>query len=1166
MKKFWEARGIPRKKGDCILQFKRIGVLACCIMFTMSVFAQIPQVKINHFSVKNATLKAAISKLEKTVDTGFFYKSDEMGNIKGISLDMRNTTLKNVLESLLSGTGFTYEYVNGNIVITRTKQSVGSKPQSLQKIKVIVTDKNNGEKLIGATALVKGTSKGGITNLYGEVEIDKVAPNTVIEVRYIGKKTSTFKVAKNRTTYNITLEDNAVVLDELVVTTGYQTIERGRATGSFNIVKPDDLQSIVSNDFVDKLEGVVPGLSIDNNGEMMIRGQATIYAETKPLIVVDGFPMEYGTYNINSNDIEQISILKDAASASIWGVRAANGVIVITTKKGTKNQKAKVSYTGNLKIGTRFDVESLGYLNSAQLIDFEREYFANKQYISSLGNGSPSSYSEAAEIEYKYYTGEIDEATRDAAYQQLGSYDNRKDIEREFYRNSIFQSHNIVVSGGTQNMSNYLSVNYENTLSDLIGNNQSRLNFQFNNITNLSKKIKLTVGFRGNYADKDMYTGAPAEMRPYVHLKDANGNYVNEYRSVSQMVKDDLSTKCYLDWSYNRLKDRSETDNNTKSYNVTANAQLEFELPFGFKFTTSGMYTIDHAKQEILYKQNSYHVRNLFNEFTEYSEATGELTSHLPAGAIKDIYHNNSSSYTFRNVLNYAFHNDTWDVTAMAGCEMFSIRTQAESDTFYGFDPQGMIYDYTMNLYDLVNTGVPGYSPALGLQYLSYRPTQSDLIDRYFSTFATGSLSYKDLYTLFASIRYDKTNLYGRSGKYRDQPTWSVGGKWNISEESFFSAPFIDRLAVKLSYGLSGNVDKSTSPYLIAANARDDMTGLPCLIINNPENKELSWEKVYTTNFGFDLNMFRNRLNISADLYNRKTKDALGLSIMDPTTGWKSIKKNVASLINRGIDLSFGAIPVLTKDWNWNTTFTFSYNYNKVTKVNSSSSAFNSVRNGDPLEGKPVDYIYAFRTSKLDENGNLQIVNAKGEVGGAEMVNSFSMEDLLFPGRTSPKYFGAWSNTLSYKGFTLDWMFTYKMGHKMLMPSFGNVYVTNTTIYKTYDQRWRKPGDEETTWVPRSTYGMNSGITITAYEHMDHQIQSANLIRLKSLGLAYDFKHLLHSNWLSELRLKISAENLWFKANNRDGLDPDRMSIGDYGSTYLGDQPTYYTFTLNATF
>lgn len=1166
MKKIWNVRGIPRKKRES-MPFRRMGLLFCCMMFVLTVFAQMPQIRVSRFSVQNSTLKEAIKQLEKEVATGFFYESKEVERVKGISLTMQNTTLENVLIRLLTGTGFTFEYVDGNVVITRVKQPVVPGPESVQTIRVVVTDAQTGERVTGATAVVRGTTQGGVTDLNGEVELKNIMPNVTIDIRYIGKKTSAFKVVKGKTSYAMELEDDAVVMEGLVVTTGYQTIERGRATGSFNIVEPSDLQSVISNDFVDKLEGIVPGLAVDGNGDMLIRGQATIYAETKPLVVVDGFPMEYGTYNINSNDIEQISVLKDAASASIWGVRAANGVVVITTKKGAKNQKTSVSYSGSVKIGSRFDVSSLGYLNSEQLIDFEREYFSNMSYISSLGGGAPYSYSEAADIEYRYYTSELDASARDAAYQRLGGYTNTKDIEKAFYRNSIFQTHNVTVTGGGQNSTNYLSLNYENSLGDLKGNNQSRLNFQFNHTTDLNRKIKLSLGFRGNYADKDMYSDTPTGIRPYVHLTDENGNYVNEYRGVSQMLKEELETKGYGDWSYNRLKDRSETDNNTNSYNVTANLQLDFDLPFGLKFSTSGMYTIDHAKQEVLHKQNSYYVRDLYNQFTEYEEATGTLKNHLPEGAIKDIYHNNSTSYTFRNVLNYAFHNDTWSATAMAGCEMFAIRTKAESDTYYGFDPQGMVYDYTMNLYDLVNTGVPGYSPANGLQQLSYMPTQSDLEDRYFSTFATASLSYKALYTLFGSIRYDKTNLYGRSGKYRDQPTRSVGGKWNLSEESFFHVPNVDRLALKLSYGLSGNVDKSTSPYLIAANARDLFAGLPCLVISNPENPALSWEKVYTTNFGFDLNMFRNRLSFSADFYNRETKDALGMSVMDPTIGWTSVKKNVASLINRGVDLSIGGTPVQTKEWTWNTTLTLSYNYNKVTKVSTSGGTLSAMQERNPLEGKPVDYLYAFRTTKLDSEGNVQIVNAAGEVGNADAANAYTLADYLFPGRTSPKYFGAWSNNLTFKDFTLDWLFTYKLGHKMLMPAFSNVYINSTDIYKTYDQRWRESGDEEATWVPRSTYGKNSGITIAVYEHMDRQIESANVIRLKSVGLSYDFHRLLHTNWLSELKLKFSIENVWFTASNRDGLDPDRMSSNSLrNACYLGDQPTYYTFTLNAKF
>ncbi|MBR5349838.1 MAG: TonB-dependent receptor, partial [Prevotella sp.] len=692
------------------------------------------------------------------------------------------------------------------------------------------------------------------------------------------------------------------------------------------------------------------------------------------------------------------------------------------------------------------------------------------------------------------------------------------------------------------------------------------VNAQLNSTFDFGKYVKLTTGFRANYAHKNMYTGSPKDMKPYVRLYDEQGNYVNEYRGVNQLLKDNLFNKGFQDWSYNRIQDRDMVDNVTNSYNVAANLALDVQLPYGFKFTTSGMYIIDHSKQDVYNDQYSYYVRDLYNKFTNIDAVSGEMINYLEEGGIKNISHANSTSYTWRNVLNYGYHNNAWDISALAGMEMFSIHTRTESDTFYGFDPQGMTYSTYMNMELLCSTGVIGYSPAARYQTLSYNPRQSDKEDRYFSTFATASSTYLDRYTVFASVRLDKTNLYGRSSQYRDQPTWSVGGRWEISKESFFHAPNIDRLAFKASYGLSGNVDKSTSPYLIAANSRDMFTGQKVLVIQNPENPELGWEKVYTFNIGFDLNMFKNRLNLSAEFYNRNTKDALGMSLLDPTSGWASIKKNVASLVNRGIDLSLNVIPVKTHDFMWSSTLNWSYNYNKVTDVSRSAVTVQSLNQGDPINGKPVDYVFAYKSAPLSSEGNVQIINAAGDILSDQAANSFGLEDYLFVGRKSPKFFGAWINSIAYKNLTLDIMFSYKMGHKMHMPAFSNVDLT-TRAYKDYDQRWRKPGDEANTKIPRSTYGANGGVGIVVGENLDWKIEDADIIRLKSVALTYDFTSMLKNSFLSMLKAKLSIENPFFWAANSDHLDSDRMGWNGAGSTaYLGDAPTYYTFTLNIGF
>ena len=409
---------------------------AICITLMMMSFTSAFGQKIESFSVRNSTLKEALKQLEKQVDMGFFYESREVEEVRGITLSIRNATLEEVLQKLLLGSGFTYEIIDKNVIITRVKNVVVEKSQ-VQTIKITARDEETGEPMIGATAVIRGTTQGAATDANGVVELKNVPLNVVVDVKFIGKTTVEVKIVKGKTEYSVSLKDESIKVDEVVVTTGYQTIERGRATGSFDVVKSKDLQMVVSNDVVDKLEGVVPGLALDGEGNMIIRGQATIYAETKPLIVVDGFPMEYGTYNINPNDIDQISVLKDAAAASIWGVRAANGVIVITTKKGKKNQKISVSYNGSVKVGSRFDVSSLGYLNSVQQVEWEREYYANTNMISAIGTSSEGYFSEAAMIEYRYQNGQMNEEERDAAYSQLASYDNTKDIEKYFYRRSL---------------------------------------------------------------------------------------------------------------------------------------------------------------------------------------------------------------------------------------------------------------------------------------------------------------------------------------------------------------------------------------------------------------------------------------------------------------------------------------------------------------------------------------------------------------------------------------------------------------------------------------------------------------------------------------------------------------------------------------------------------
>ena len=344
-------------------------------------------------------------------------------------------------------------------------------------------------------------------------------------------------------------------------------------------------------------------------------------------------------------------------------------------------------------------------------------------------------------------------------------------------------------------------------------------------------------------------------------------------------------------------------------------------------------------------------------------------------------------------------------------------------------------------------------------------------------------------------------------------------------------------------------------------------SGLPALTIQNPENKELRWEKVYTFNLGLDLSMWRNRFRASLDFYNRPTHDALGQTLVDPTVGFNSVMKNTANILNRGVDISLGGTPVQTKDFSWETLFTFSYNYNKVTKVLSGEPTTNVALERNPMVGYPVDYVMVYRLGKLSADGQTQMQDAQGNLYNWQATGAFTIDDLVYMGRLAPKYYGAWSNTLRYKNFDFSMMLTYKLGHMMMMPNISDVNYGGERAYKDFANRWKKAGDEENTWIPVDPEDGHGGNYIFSVIRNDHMYDKGDIFRLKSIGLGYDFSHLLKKNfWVKSLYAKVTAENVWYHAANRDGIDPDNMiSLGN-GASYNGDLPHYYTLTVNVKF
>lgn len=1143
-----------------------------CFLMVCTFNAQAQGKKIS-VDCRNMNLSTALNKIEQMSDFRFNFNYEELSQYP-VNVAIKNKTAPEAVDILLQGKPLKMTVKNKFISISRERrvmqgpQTQQDKSKKKYRIHGNVSDQNS-NPLPGVNVVVQGTKYGTITNADGSYSIvvdNDQADASVLTFSFIGMKTTTknLKSKNSDQEINVMMLENASQLGEVLVT-GFQTIERGRATGSYNIINQKDLKIIPSNNFVQKLEGLVPGLLLKTDGTLQMRGKATLYANSQPLIVVDGFPMEYDSYNINPNDIEQISVLKDAASASIWGVRAANGVIVITTKSGRRNEGLSISYNGMIKMTAMKDLASFHRMNPKQLWDANYELY-KQGYIIDENNPYPI-YDEGGKLYYQLKTKAISQKDFESKVADLISYDNLNDIKKFFYRRPVLQQHNLVLTNSGQRSSTYLSVNYEHETLEAKDNSENKIGFQFNHNADFFKWMKVEVGVRGNFFrqhlnpnSEGLMTGTQA-INPWVRFFDENGGYVNELgvAGTSEMEQNYYVTKYGLrNWSFNRVQEMNEYKGRTQTQNIASHVKLEIQLPWSMKFTTSGMYIFENMNAYSDFSPNSWTVRDYINRYTKINTDTGAKVQQFPNGAIHNTSHSFSDSYNWRNVIEFNKSLTNVSVMAQAGFEMFAVRTKSEQAHYYGYDSQSLNYDY--NVTDsYLNSGLAGYNGKYQSTGTVY-PKIGDVENRYFSTFGIGSVQLYDRYTLFGSIRYDQTNLYGRGKKYRDQPTWALGLKWDISKEAFFHSKTIDMLSFKMSYGLSGNVDKSTSPYLIAYNVKNLMFNLNGLYIANPANPSLKWEKVYTWNMGVDMNMLQNRLRFSVEYYNRKTNNALGRSETAPSSGWESLLLNTASIQNRGIDLSVSATPIETKNFVWDSHFTLSYNHNKVTRVLSGNPTITSIVGGLPLMGKPIDYIYSFKYAGLDETGDPMLYNGNGEKVKWSAISSFKLSDIAFSGRKTPPYFGAWNNNFTFHGVSLNVLLTYQLGHKMRMQTISTdaygLYRSNDEL----DNRWRTAGDENKTKIPLLQYS-SSGNRSIAFNNSDYRTESASVIRLRTISCSYDFKRFIKNDHVQNLNVTFAADNLLKWTKNSKHLDPENLTEG----VYKGDLQPVYSISLNVT-
>lgn len=1157
---------------------KTLASILAVSAFSLNIWAQQRNVRLE---VKDMQVEQALLKLRKESGYKFLFNHEEVKHAGKKTVSFPGNPLTEVLDALLAGTNLTYR-IEKDVVVIMPKQTQEKRKEKI-RIQGTVVDRG-GTPFPGASIVDPSSKRGTVTDLDGHftLDVDDRGTRTEVRISMIGMETQSVR-PDGRRTLHVVLEESATMLNDVVVT-GYQTISKERSAGSYSIVDGTDIsdKAGLTGNIVESMEGLTTGLSI-NYGEgqerLTIRGITSINSTRTPLYVVDGIPIEADVFEsmVNSNDIKSVTFLKDATAASIWGAQAANGVIVVTTKQGENTgKKVRISYNGSYTYRGIPDSDYMDYMDTGEFLQAARETFDPDYYtwnvVTTTANGIsgviPIVYPHE-QILYGQLNGTMTEAEATQAWQRLAALNNRQQIEDLFYTPEFLTNHSLSFSGGSDIYHFYGSFAYDHqTTYTKDKDNTYKLNIR-QDFTPVSW-LKIDLGV--NLALNDTrYSMLPSQTNlesifPYQMFRDSDGNALSHadllYYEPSRLTYEAQSGRS-LD--YVPLTDNEDGFHKSNGYDARLNLGIHIDLFKGLSYDGRFQYQRGTNKEETFYDQNSYRVREELVSYATYDEENGAPVFYLPvSGGYFTQNHTNTTNWTVRNQLMYdrTFDKIESQFTALVGFEVRSDKTNVSNAYLRGYNPQTMTYTQYDELF-LSSTGVSNpIIPAVASPVtLSARTNSfSEVEKRFVSAYANAAYTYKQKYSLNASIRVDQSNLFGSDPSVQFKPIWSVGGAWSMGEENFMqAATWLDRLNLRFSYGLSGNSPDPGlgGPYDIlypVNNSSFASLGQGYVVIT-PANDKLIWEKTRTINAGIDFDLFGNRLSGSIDAYFKNTTDLLGDVAMHPSSGWSTALANFGSMRNRGVEITLNSLNLKIRDFTWRTNFTLTYNKNKVTELYIDDANTPSDRiNANFVEGYAAGALFAYRWAGLDEMGDPQVYDENGNKVklSSDLTNP---EALRYMGSIQPLWYGGLTNQFSYKGFTFSFMFVYNLGHKMRndVNSFWSNRLTGN-IHKDFAKRWKEPGDEAYTNIPAYISNGNQATTrreTTFYRYADINVLNASYVKLRDLTLSYTLPTNIARKLLCDnIRVRFQAANLFCIAANGEGIDPEAHNLR-YG--YRGD-------------
>lgn len=1179
---------------------------------------------------KQLPLSDALQVIQKRFGTQFAYEHDLLAGKFTYAELIKGKQVEEVLKNVLYPNNLIFLYVSDNTysIVARNANFFGGLNTKTVEITVSprigdqafalrgTVNNQRGEPVGYASVWVKGTNQATQTNDRGGFLLPAVQVGNTLQISAMGYNPYETTVTGSAK-IDVVLSTNMRMLDEVaVVSNGYQQISKERATGAAVIIDSKKIADYPSPNIIQRLEGIVPGVQINllasdrsftyqsgsgltlpagansatrtnsnNDYAIAIRGRSNLsgqFSESFPLVVVDGAITELDLSTLNPNDIDNITFLKDAAAASIWGIRAANGVIVVTTKKGKRRDAPNVNFSTNVMFSGKPDLNYLRVMNSAQQLSYEKELvdrnflpaIAGNSYFNATQNVSQGTY-----LAQQLKAGTITQAQYNSQVAALSAIDNRPQISKYILQPANSQQYNLSVDGGNGNNTYYYSVSYSRERPNTVGTLGRRLTATLNNSWKLFNYATLSTSLKGAFFDMQdngigqavLYRPSSTVLMPYQLLADANGNGIS-YDRLNPAFTSSLPAG-YRDWRYNYLDELANADNTQKNNNYVANINLK--LPIINGLSANAFYNVErtYGRLRKYSNQQTYDFRNLVNYYTYPGAATNSLG--ITNGGILNTLNTDQYDYSLRGQLDFDRAFGKHRITALAGTEIRETNIGQGGQTLFGYNTQTGLTNSTINFSSTPTYAYVGGFSAATLTTFNFGgyPTQVDKRRRFLSYFGNAAYTYNDRYTLSGSVRYDDYNNFGLDRKYRATPLWSSGFKWNANREDFLKdVSWVDNLALRATYGVNGNVALSNYPYTWISVSNDFVTNQPSASIIAPANPELRWEKTYEGNLGVDFSLFSSRISGSIDYYQKRGRDLLfqfpiGAAYVG-NIGNGTLVRNTASMNGSGIDAALNGILFTNNNWSWNAGLVFSYNTNKVIDNRFSESLYSSYYGYSPssisyIKGYSTDKLLVYRNAGLDKNGLTQIADANGNIIPAtqSVITDFGV--LKYAGRTVAPYHGGFNTSLRYKAFTLMAQLTYQFGGVFLKQSIQS-YLTSTRnlsygLDAAIAQRWQKPGDELTTNVP----GLNGTASSVYYSQVRYQNSDINVlksdyIRLRQLGLTYRIPASLLSRFKiqgAQAGLAVNNLGLLWRAN-KEGYDPDFLAYPGYTNN-LPPVPSY---------